>query len=171
MNRLAVYSYLIRYVMGMPGVADQRTFARKELLKKSYWGHNTPPQKKKWTGVPISYILYMLQLDPNGTQHKKFQQNWCSTFSGQGRTKGQRDKRTKPTRTPFPGSDLGSEWAESDNKVMNVLITSLLQHFEQIYENQWINRPVNWREDKDGAAQEAWSGLRHTCGHSPVIDL
>ncbi len=31
----------------------------------------------------------MLQLDPNGTQHKKFQQNWSSTFSEQGRTKGQ----------------------------------------------------------------------------------
>ncbi len=59
----------------------------------------------------------MLQLDPNGTQHKKIQLNWCSTFSGQGRTNGQRDEWTKPTRTPSPGSDLGSERAESDNNV------------------------------------------------------
>ena len=59
----------------------------------------------------------MLQGDPNGTQHKKIQQNWSSTFSEQGWTNGQSDKVTKPTRTPFPGSDLGSERAESDNEL------------------------------------------------------
>ena len=30
-------------------------------------------------------------------------------------TAGQRDKWTKPNRTPFPGSDIGSKRAESDN--------------------------------------------------------
>ena len=45
----------------------------------------------------------MLQLDPNGTQHKKFQ----------GWTNGQTDKVPS---TPFPGSDLGTERAESDNE-------------------------------------------------------
>ena len=39
MNRLAVYSYLTLYVMGMSGVANQRTFARKELLKKNKNGY------------------------------------------------------------------------------------------------------------------------------------
>ncbi len=50
MNRLAVYSYLIRYVMGMLGLAVQKTFSRKELLKKewlSYWVHNNPLPPKK----------------------------------------------------------------------------------------------------------------------------
>ncbi len=64
MNRLAVYSYLIRYVMDMPGVAAQRTFARKELLDQCIlW---TGPDKRqtdkrtKSPGLPFQDLISAL---------------------------------------------------------------------------------------------------------------
>ncbi len=62
----------------------------------------------------------MLQLDPNGTQHKKFNRIGPVHSLDNAR---QRDKVTKPTRTPFPGSYLSSERAESDNKFSRQLAT------------------------------------------------
>ncbi len=56
MNRLSVYSYLIRYVMGMPGLAFQRIFPRKELLKKEWpsdWAHNNPLPPNNMNGCTI----------------------------------------------------------------------------------------------------------------------